>query len=57
MAERKEPSVQEEFERMLDESEHAESLTDLIDVLQREAFLRRFEPGRIKRAVGGPVLD
>ena len=50
MAEREEPSVQEELERAIDESEQADSLTDLIDVLRRESFQRRCEQRGFKRA-------
>lgn len=41
MAQREEPPTGEELEQRFGEREHAESLTDLIDLLQREAFQRR----------------
>jgi len=35
--------------------EHAESLTDLIDVLQRQSFTRRFEPQGPSRIIESEI--
>ena len=61
MSERDAPSVEEQFEEQfeerLDGSEPPESLTDLIDVLQRQSFQRRFEPRTSKRSAPRTTRD